>query len=128
MLACELNIDLTDSMKFYQYPNCSTCRKASQFLKDNNVEFESIDITVTPPGKAELKTMLKCYQGEIRKLFNTAGLQYRQLKIKDRITNMGSDEAIELLSGNGKLIKRPFLLNGENGVVGFKEVDWHNFI
>ena len=108
-------------MKLYQYPKCSTCRKATKFLNDRGIEFKSIDITEKPPAKTELKAMLASYDGEIRKLFNTSGVQYRELKMKDRLPTMSAKEAIDLLADNGKLIKRPFLLNQEKkGIVGFK--------
>lgn len=115
-------------MKLYQYPKCSTCRKAVKFLKEHGIEFESIDITEQPPSKDELRHMLDSYFGDIRKLFNTSGVQYRELKIKDTILTMQADEAISLLSSNGKLIKRPFLLNGNAGIVGFKEALWSEFV
>ena len=116
-------------MKLYQYPKCSTCRKAVKFLNDNNIEFASIDITQKPPTKAELKNMLVSYDGEIRKLFNTSGIQYRELNMKEKLPTMTVKEAIDLLAGNGKLIKRPFLLNADKqGVVGFKEEAWNSFV
>jgi len=116
-------------MRLYQYPKCSTCRKATKFLNEKGIEFDSIDITQQPPTKDELNAMLVSYDGEVRKLFNTSGVQYRELKMKDKLPSMSADEAIELLSGNGKLIKRPFLLDAKNqGVVGFKETDWEAFI
>ena len=116
-------------MKLYQYPKCSTCRKATKFLNEKNVEFISIDITEQPPTAAELNSMLNSYEGNIRKLFNTSGVQYRDLKLKDKLPNMSNEQAIELLSGNGKLIKRPFLLDQTGqGIVGFKETDWSEFI
>jgi len=116
-------------MKLYQYPKCSTCRKAVKFLNEKGIEFTSIDITEQPPTKAELGAMLASYDGEIRKLFNTSGVQYRELNMKEKLPTMSSDDAIELLADNGKLIKRPFLLNAqEQGIVGFKEADWNEFV
>jgi len=115
-------------MKLYQYPNCSTCRKAIKYLNANDIEFESIDITKRPPSQAELNCMLASYDGDIRKLFNTSGLQYRELNMKDKLPNMSSDDAVKLLASNGKLIKRPFLLNGDKGIVAFKEELWAGFI
>ena len=116
-------------MKFYQYPKCSTCRKAAKFLDQQGVEYQSIDITEKPPAKVELKAMLASYQGDIRRLFNTSGVQYRELKMKDKLPNMSAKEAIDLSAGNGKLIKRPFLLNSDRqGVVGFKQDDWMSFL
>lgn len=72
--------------------------------------------------------MLANYDGNIRKLFNTSGLQYRELNMKERLPSMTEQEAIELLASNGMLIKRPFLLDGERGIVGFKEADWQGFL
>lgn len=116
-------------MKLYQYPNCSTCRKAIKFLRDNNVEFTSIDITVQPPTKKELRLMLKVYEGNVRKLFNTSGVAYRELNMKEKLPTMDDVSAIELLAGNGKLIKRPFLLSSDSaGVVGFNEEQWRSLL
>ena len=73
--------------------------------------------------------MLDSYEGDIRKLFNTSGLQYRELGMKDKLPSMSSSEAIDLLAGNGKLIKRPFLINPQGqGIVGFKEELWESFL
>lgn len=116
-------------MKLYQYPKCSTCRKAIKYLNEQSVEFKSIDITQTPPTKTELKAMLASYDGEIRKLFNTSGVQYRELKMKDELPTMTAAQAIELLASNGKLIKRPFILNAnKQGLVGFKQDAWQAFL
>ena len=115
-------------MKLYQYPNCSTCRKAVKYLNQQGLQYESIDITKQPPTKAELNTMLASYQGDIRKLFNTSGMQYRELNMKEVLPTMSSGEAIDLLSGNGKLIKRPFLIDTDKGIVAFKEELWADFI
>ncbi len=116
-------------MKLYQYPNCSTCRKAVKYLTEQGCEFTSINIVEQPPTKSELRVMLKSYEGNIRKLFNTSGLQYRELNMKEKLPRMTSSELIDLLAGNGKLIKRPFLLNEDKlGIVGFNETDWQNFL
>jgi len=116
-------------MKLYQYPKCSTCRKAIKFLNENDIAFDSINITELPPKKVELKAMLASYDGDIRKLFNTSGVQYRELNMKEKLPNMSAKEAIDLLSENGKLIKRPFLLNADRvGIVGFKEEQWQEFL
>lgn len=115
-------------IKIYQYPKCSTCRKALKFLDANNIDYTAVDITEKPPTKTELKQMLKHQNGEIRKLFNTSGVQYRELKIKDKLPTMTEKEAINLLSQNGKLIKRPFLLTQTTGFVGFKEDLWQELV
>lgn len=116
-------------MKLYQYPKCSTCRKAVKYLREKGFEFESIDITVTPPSVDELQFMLS-HQQDIKKLFNTSGLQYRELDMKTRLPLMSDDEALALLSQNGKLIKRPFLIDSSNavGLVGFKEDVWSTVV
>lgn len=111
-------------MKLYTYKNCGTCRKAVKYLKSKGLEIEAIPIRDQPPGKAELKKMLKIYAGEIRKLFNTSGLDYRAMDMKTRLPLMNDDEAIDLLSENGNLIKRPFLLTDSSGAVGFREGEW----
>lgn len=112
-------------MKLYQYPKCSTCRKAVKFLNEKGVEFESIDITLAPPSRDEFEFMLS-HQDSIKKLFNTSGVQYRELDMKTRLPLMSNQEAIELLSQNGKLIKRPFLIDLSHAIalIGFKEVIW----
>jgi arsenate reductase (glutaredoxin) len=115
-------------VKFYQYKNCSTCRKAQKFLDSRGIAYESIDITTQPPSEDELSAMLVYQNGELRKLFNTAGLQYRELGMKDRLANMSIADAIDLLAVNGKLIKRPFLLGKTRGLVGYKEADWEKLI
>ena len=115
---------MSKKVKIYQYKKCSTCVKALKFLNAKKVNYESVDITEKAPLKKELKEMLNFYDGEIKKLFNTSGVQYRELKIKDKIKEMTAKEAIDLLSGNGRLVKRPFILTGSNGLVGFKEDEW----
>lgn len=112
------------SVKIYQYGKCSTCRKALRFLKDQGVDFQAIDITERPPTKDELKKMLRLQDGDIKKLFNTSGQQYRELNIKDKLPSFTESKAIDLLSKNGKLVKRPFLLCGNAGAVGYKQEEW----
>lgn len=110
--------------KVYQYGKCSTCRKALRFLEEQGVSYQAIDITERPPSKAELGAMLRAQDGELKKLFNTSGQQYRELKMKDKLPTLSDKEALELLSQNGKLVKRPFVLCGKNGAVGFKQQEW----
>lgn len=111
-------------IKFYQYKKCSTCVKAGKYLVSKKVTFKDIPIVETPPTKTELKKMLKAYEGNIKKLFNTSGVMYRELKLKDKVEKMSDTDAIDLLSKNGKLIKRPFLLTSKGSAVGFKEDEW----
>jgi arsenate reductase (glutaredoxin) len=111
-------------MKIYTYAKCDTCRKAVKWLRERGITFEEIPIREQPPTVAELGTMLEACGGDLRRLFNTSGMDYRALGIKDRLPAMTNEEAIELLSSNGNLIKRPFLLTGSSGVTGFKEAEW----
>ena len=115
-------------MKVYQYPKCSTCKKAIKFLDKKGVAYKSIDIVESPPTKTELKKMLRAQNGELKKLFNTSGVMYREMKLKDRLPSMTDSEGIELLAENGKLIKRPFALQGTAGVVGFREDEWKTLV
>lgn len=120
------------SLKVYEYKQCSTCRKALKWLDERKVKYEAVAIVEKPPTKAELKAMLKAIEargGSFKNLFNTSGEQYRALKIGDKIkAGMSEAEAIELLAKNGKLIKRPFAIDGADGVVGFKEDEWKKLV
>lgn len=116
------------TLTIYEYPKCSTCRNALKYLEARGVAFRKIDITEQTPTKAELKTMLAYYGGELRKLFNTSGEQYRALKLSEKVDQMSESEAINLLAQNGKLIKRPFLVAEGAGLVGFKEDEWDEVI
>ncbi len=112
-------------MKIYTYKNCSTCRKAAKWLRENGIEdFQEIPIRETPPSVKELKSMLEFLSGDMRRLFNTSGGDYRELGLKDRLPGMPEKEALALLASNGNLIKRPFLMTKEKGLVGFKEQEW----
>ncbi|MBT4274226.1 MAG: arsenate reductase family protein [Verrucomicrobia bacterium] len=116
------------SLKIYEYKNCGTCRKALKHLEERGVAFERIPIRETPPTKTELKAMLKSYEGERKRLFNTSGGDYKSMNMKDRLPDLTDEEAIALLSENGNLIKRPFVLSGDQGVIGFKVDEWDAFL
>lgn len=111
-------------MKIHTYVKCDTCRKAVKWLRANGLAFEEIPIRETPPSPNELRRMLAFYDGDLRRLFNTSGQDYRALGIKDKLADLTPDEAMTLLAGNGNLIKRPFLLGGDGGLVGFREEEW----
>lgn len=110
--------------KVYSYKKCSTCVKALKFLDKKKITPNVIDITAQPPTKAELETMLSNYDGELKRLFNTSGVAYRENNIKDKLPTMTKAQALTMLSKNGKLVKRPFVLKGKKGLVGFKEDEW----
>lgn len=114
-------------LRVYEYPKCSTCRNALKFLDQKKIGYEKIDITLQPPTKEELRAMLKHLGGDLKKLFNTSGVQYREMKLSEKVGKMSAEEAITLLSKNGKLIKRPFALSPTKGQVGFRESEWKTF-
>ena len=109
-------------MKLYSYKKCGTCRKAKKFLDAKNVSYDEINITETPPSKSVLKKAIKA-KG-MKKLFNTSGEQYKKLKIKDQIGTMTEAQAIDLLAGNGRLVKRPIAVAGDRITVGFDESEY----
>lgn len=113
-------------LKVYAYKGCSTCRDAIKWLNQNHIAYEEIAIRETPPSVSELKAMLALQGGDVKRLFNTSGQDYRALGIKDRLPSMTTDEVLGLLASNGNLIKRPFALNADAsmGLVGFKEPSW----
>jgi arsenate reductase len=111
-------------MKVYALDTCSTCKKALAYLRSTRREFELKDIRVDPPTKVELRGMLKRYKGKLSHLFNTSGNDYRALKLGPKLKAMDPEKAIELLSKNGMLVKRPFLVAGNTGAVGFKLDEW----
>ena len=119
-----LFFDPTTSLKVYAYKNCDTCRKAKKFLEAKGIDHELIPIREQPPTESELKTMLACYEGNIRKLFNTSGGDYKSMNMKEKLPGMSNSEAIDLLTKNGNLIKRPFAIVGKAGTVGFNEAAW----
>ena len=111
-------------VKVYHYPNCSTCRKALKWLEARGVEHTAVDIAATPPSRRELKQMLSHYDGDLRRLFNTSGQSYRKQNIRDRLPGLTPAQAVELLSRDGMLVKRPFVVTAKAGLVGFKEEEW----
>ena len=110
-------------LKVYEYAGCSTCKKALKFLDGKKIPFEKVDITTTAPSVAELKDMLG-YVKDLRKLFNTSGLVYKEMKLSEKLPSMSEKDALALLASNGRLVKRPFVLGSGWGMVGFKEDEW----
>ena len=113
-------------LKLYAYKGCSTCRDALKWLHAHNIAFEEVAIRENPPPIQELKAALDAQGGDLRSLFNTSGLDYRALNMKERLPGMNDSDALKLLSENGNLIKRPFAIDAGAGVhlVGFKEPEW----
>ena len=120
------------SVKVYEYANCSTCKKALKFLDTKKVDYSKIAIVDKPPTEAELKKMLQYLKAEgktIKNLFNTSGQVYREMNMSEKLkTDISETELIKLLSKNGKLIKRPFILADDTGTVGFNEDEWKKLV
>jgi arsenate reductase (glutaredoxin) len=115
-------------MKVYTYENCGTCRKAMKLFAELGLNVTPIPIREKPPTVAELKAMLGNYEGDIRRLFNTSGRDYQSLNMKEKLPTMTEAEALKLLSQNGNLVKRPFLISRQRGLVGFEENAWREFL
>lgn len=109
---------------FLEYPKCSTCKKAKTWLENNNIDFEDRDIVVNNPNKEELTLWYKKSGFELKKFFNTSGILYREMGLKDKLKDMSEEEMIELLSTNGMLIKRPLIVTEDSIILGFKEENY----
>lgn len=114
--------------KIYQYPSCSTCRKAVKYLNEKNAEYSSVHLVEETPKFEELKDLFEKSSLPIKKFFNTSGLKYKELGLKDKISSFTEEEALKLLSSDGMLIKRPILTDGNRVIIGFKEDEWNEFI
>ena len=115
------------SIRLYTYEKCDTCRRAVKWLAARGVKPQIIPIRESPPSVAELRTMLG-YIGDLRRLFNTSGKDYKAMNLKDRLPKLTEDEALALLAKNGNLVKRPFALAAKSGAVGFKEEEWKRML
>jgi arsenate reductase len=114
-------------LKVYEYAKCSTCVKALKFLDGKKVKYEKLPIVDKAPSVKELKEMLSALKengGSIRNLFNTSGVMYKELKMSEKLPSMSEAEALKLLSEHGKLVKRPFVIDADTHLVGFKEDEW----
>ena len=111
-------------MKVLCYPKCGTCKKALKWLDDNGIKYEYRHIVEENPTKDELKNWYEKSGLPLKKFFNTSGLKYKELNLKDRIPQMTEKEIFDLLSTDGMLVKRPILIDGDKVLVGFKEEEW----
>lgn len=116
------------STTFIEYPKCSTCKKAKKWLEENKVKFEERNIVTETPTEKELTEWIERSGQDIKKWFNTSGLKYKELNLKEKLTNMSDKEKIELLASDGMLIKRPILVSGNAILIGFKEEKWKEII
>lgn len=115
---------MAESLTVYTYAKCSTCRNATAWLRQKEIPFTEKPIRETPPSVAELRTMLERQNGQLRRLFNTSGIEYRAQKLADKLPNMSESDALKLLASDGRLVKRPFVLGRNVGLVGFDPKRW----
>ena len=110
---------------FIHYPKCSTCQKAKKWLQENKISFIERDIVKKNTKKEELEKWISESKIDIKKFFNTSGLKYKELNLKEKLPNMTEEEKIELLATDGMLVKRPIFITNKVILIGFKESKWN---
>ncbi len=113
---------------FIEYPKCSTCKRAKKWLEENNIGFMERNIVEEIPKVEELNEWIKKSGHEIKKWFNTSGLKYKELNLKEKLDTMNDKKKIELLASDGMLIKRPILVSDKGILIGFKEDNWKQLL
>ena len=111
-------------MEFICYPKCSTCQKAKKWLDENKIEYTERHIVEENPSENELITWYERSGLPLKKFFNTSGMLYKEMKLKDKLPEMSEEEQIKLLATNGMLVKRPLVVDEDKVLVGFKETEW----
>jgi arsenate reductase (glutaredoxin) len=111
-------------LTLYGLKNCDTCRRAVKWLRAEGVAFEERPIRESPPSPAELNAVLVAHGGDLRKLFNTSGRDYREQKLGEKLPGLSKADAIALLAGNGNLVKRPLLVGRGVALAGFNDAAW----
>ena len=111
-------------IKFICYPKCTTCQKAKKWLDDNKIEYELRDIKENNPSLEELTAWYKMSGLPLKKFFNTSGLLYKSMELKDKLPTMSEEDQLEILASDGMLVKRPLLIGEDFVLVGFKESEW----
>ncbi len=111
-------------MLFIEYPKCTTCRKAKKWLDEKHIEYTDRHIVENNPTYEELKDWYQRGGLPLKKFFNTSGLLYKDMQLKDKLPTMSEDEQLKLLSGNGMLVKRPLIVDGDVIIAGFREKEW----
>lgn len=111
-------------MLFIQYPKCSTCQKAKKWLDEHNVTYTDRNIVVENPTYEELLDWYKRSGLPLKKFFNTSGLLYKNMQLKDKLPTMSEEEQLKLLATDGMLVKRPLIVDGDMVLTGFKEAEW----
>ena len=115
-------------LKFICYPKCTTCQKAKKWLDDNEIKYELRDIKLNNPTLEELTEWYARSGLPLKKFFNTSGLLYKSLDLKNKLPTMTEQEMLALLSSDGMLVKRPLLVSGDFVLVGFKENEWNKVL
>ena len=111
-------------MEFICYPKCSTCQKAKKWLDENKIEYTERHIVEANPSENELRTWYERSGLPLKKFFNTSGMLYKEMKLKDKLPEMSEAEQNKLLATNGMLVKRPLVVDEDKVLVGFKETEW----
>ena len=111
-------------LKFICYPKCTTCQKAKNWFDDNKIEYEIRDIKENNPSLEELTTWYKMSGLPLKKFFNTSGLLYKSMELKEKLPTMSEEEQLKLLATDGMLVKRPLVIGEDFVLVGFKESEW----
>ena len=111
-------------MLFLEYPKCSTCQKAKKWLDEHNIEYTDRHIVEDHPSYGELREWYEKSGLPLKKFFNTSGLLYKELQLKDKLPAMSEEEQLKLLASNGMLVKRPLVIAGKTVLTGFKEAEW----
>lgn len=115
-------------MLFLQYPKCSTCQKAKKWLDEHDIEYTARHIVEENPTYEELKEWYKKSGLPLKKFFNTSGLMYKDMQLKEKLPLISEDEQLQLLATHGMLVKRPLIIADEYVLVGFKETEWEDKI
>ncbi len=115
-------------MLFIEYPKCSTCKKAKCYLDNNKKDYVDRNIVLDKPNKDELKKWINISGKDIQKFFNTSGIKYRELNLKEVLKDLSFDEKLDILASDGMLVKRPLLVLDDKVLIGYKETEWKDNI
>ena len=113
-----------EAVLFVEYPKCSTCKKAKKWLDEHGIPYTDRHIVEDNPSSSELKSWQEKSGLPLRRFFNTSGMLYKEMKLKDKLPNMSEEEQLQLLATNGMLVKRPLIVDGNTVITGFKEAEW----
>lgn len=111
-------------MLFMEYPKCSTCQRAKKWLDSHDIAYEDRNIVEDNPAYTELKQWYEKSGLPLKRFFNTSGMLYKEMKLKDKLPDMSEEEQLKLLASDGMLVKRPLIVEGNTVLTGFKEAEW----